>query len=327
VRWIGCLFVAVLALAVLGGAVAGGLMARLGFLPVLVLAAVFALVLLAGGVTGMRRVTRPMDDLIEGAERIEHGDYSVHVPETGARELRSVARAFNAMSARLKSSDERRRTFLADVTHELRTPLTVIRGQAEGIADGLYPGDAEHLTPILTATRSLELLVEDLRTLALTESGSLALNREATDAAPLVHDALASFHGRAEAAGVTLSAEIAEGLPALDVDPVRIRSVLGNLLANAVRHTPKGGSVRVAAAPDGDLVALTVTDTGTGIPPELLPRVFDRFVKGAGSSGSGLGLAIVHDIVVAHGGTIDIESSAGAGTTARMRLPAIPLPR
>ncbi|HLQ05695.1 MAG TPA: HAMP domain-containing sensor histidine kinase, partial [Verrucomicrobiae bacterium] len=278
--------------------------------------AVVFLLLVFGAGRGMRRFTRPMDDLIDAAGRIERGDYSATIPESGPRELRSVARAFNSMSARLKSSDEQRRSFLADVVHELRTPLSVIRGQAEGIADGVYAADAEHIAPIVDATRSLELLVEDLRALALTDTGSLVLNREPIDPAELVDETVASFAAQADEAGVKLNASAPSGLPVVDVDPTRMRSAIGNVIANALRHTPSGGSVSVSAAVAGtDRVVISVADTGDGIAPELLPHVFERFVRGAESKGSGLGLAIAHDITVAHGGTIDVESTLGAGTT------------
>lgn len=270
---------------------------------------------------GIRRFSQPMDNLIDAAGRIEKGDYSAHVPESGPRELSSVARAFNAMSARLKASDEQRRSFLADVAHELRTPLSVIRGQAEAIADGVYPGDSEHVMPILDATGTLEVLVEDLRTLVLTEAGSLVLNREHVEPGALVHDVLASFETQSEAFGVSMASAIESTVPMVDVDPARIRSALANVVSNAIRHTPPGGSIRIEVHPAGGQVAITVQDTGEGISPDILPRVFQRFVKGPGSTGSGLGLAITHDIVTAHGGTVDIQSTVGAGTTVRITLP------
>jgi len=315
--------VAVLAFAVLAGAAAGGMIARLGPLPVALVAFGFVFLAALAGFAGMRRMTRPMDSLIDAAGRIEAGDYSAHVPEHGAPELRSVARAFNAMSARLKSNDEQRRSFLADVAHELRTPLSVIRGQAEAIADGLYPGDAAHLAPILDATQALDRLIEDLRTLVLTDAGNLVLHKEPTDLGALAAETVESFKAQAAAAGVTLSADVSDQPMIVRIDPARIRSVLGNLLSNAIRHTPTGRSVRVTVSPSGDNVVITVTDTGGGIPPELLPRVFDRFAKGANSPGSGLGLAIAHDIVAVHGGTLTIESKLGSGTTVRLTFPAV----
>jgi two-component system sensor histidine kinase BaeS len=321
VRFIGCLFVAVLLLAVVAGLAAGGLIARVGILPVAVLAALFALILWGTGFASMRRFTRPMTNLIDAARRIEAGDYSAQLPEWGSSDLRSVARAFNAMSARLKTIDEQRRGFLADVTHELRTPLSVIRGQAEAIADGVYPGDAAHLAPILDATETLDRLVEDLRTLVLTDAGNLVLRKEPTDIGTLVQEASDSFRSQAESTGVRLNAEIGDHMPTVDIDPARIRSVIGNLLSNAMRHTPSGGTVTIAVGAAAERIAITVKDTGEGIPAELLPHVFERFVKGPSSTGSGLGLAIAHDIIVAHGGTLEIQSAQGSGTTAVISLP------
>jgi two-component system sensor histidine kinase BaeS len=231
------------------------------------------------------------------------------------------------MSARLKTSDEQRRSFLADVTHELRTPLSVIRGQAEAIADGMYPGDEAHVAPILDAAQTLDRLVEDLRTLVLTDAGNLVLHQESTDLGALVADTLESFNTHAEGAGVTLKADIADDLPALEIDPGRIRSVIGNLVSNAIRHTPSGGSVAVGVSASVDELEVTVSDTGEGIPPELLPHVFERFVKGPNSPGSGLGLAIAHDIAAAHGGTLEIESEPGSGTRVRLALPATGHPK
>jgi two-component system sensor histidine kinase BaeS len=316
--------VAVLAAAVLAGAVAGSLVAQLGPWPVALLVVGFAFLVGAAGFGGFRRLTRPMGSLVEAAGRIESGDYSAQVPETGPPDMRSVARAFNAMSARLKASDEQRRSFLADVAHELRTPLSVIRGQAEAIADGVYPGDAAHLVPILEATQTLDRLVDDLRTLVLTDAGSLVLQKEPTDLGALAVETVDSFKVQADAAEIGLSTDIADNVPSVEVDASRIRSVIGNLLSNAIRHTPGGGSVTVGVSTSGDGVTLTVTDNGEGIHPELLPHVFERFVKGAGSSGSGLGLAIVHDIVSAHGGKVEVESNARSGTRIRLTLPTGP---
>jgi two-component system sensor histidine kinase BaeS len=274
--------------------------------------------------SGLRRMTRPMGNLVDAAGRIEAGDYSARVPETGPQDMRSVARAFNAMSARLKASDEQRRSFLADVAHELRTPLSVIRGQAEAIADGVYPGDAAHLAPILEATQSLDRLIEDLRTLVLTDAGSLILQKEPTDLSALAAETVDSFKVQAEAADISLSTNITDNPPPVEVDAARIRGVIGNLLSNAIRHTPAGGSVTVEVSMSGEGQIITVTDTGTGIPPELLPHVFERFMKGAGSSGTGLGLAIVHDIISAHGGKVEVESKAGSGTRFRLTVPNDP---
>jgi signal transduction histidine kinase len=261
-----------------------------------------------------------MNNLIDAAHRIESGDYSAQVPEWGSQDIRSVARAFNSMSARLKTTDEQRRGFLADVAHELRTPLSVIRGQAEAISDGMYPADAAHLAPILDATETLERLVEDLRTLALTDAGNLELKKETTDLGQLARDTVESFRSQAESAGISLSTEVADNVPTLDVDPARIRQVISNLLSNAIHHTPSGGSVKVAVSSARDQVTLTVADTGEGVPAELLPHVFERFVKGPYSKGSGLGLAIAHDIIAAHGGSIGVQNQPGGGTSVTVKF-------
>ena len=334
-RLFGCFVLAVLAVAFLTGGLLGAVFGGWGpegwrsgsggphFFFLFPLLVIIALIVIATA-GGVRRMARPMDNLIDAAQRIESGDYSAQVPEWGPPDIRSVARAFNSMSARLKTMDEQRRSFLADVTHELRTPLSVIRGQAEAINDGLYPADSAHLAPILDATATLDRLVEDLRTLVLTDAGNLVLHKEATDVGALVRDTVESFRPQAESRGVSLSTEIPVNLPTIEVDPARIRQVIGNLLSNAIRHTPSGGSVRVAESMAGDTLSISVEDDGEGIPPDLLPHVFERFVKAPMSTGSGLGLAIAHDIVTAHGGQITVDSVVGRGTTVRIEIKANP---
>jgi signal transduction histidine kinase len=268
-----------------------------------------------------RRATLWLDGLMEAAGRIEAGDYAVRVAERGPREVRALVRAFNSMSARLKKTDEQRRHLLADVTHELRTPLAVIQGNLEGIVDGVYPADEVHLAPILDETRVMARLIDDLRTLALAESGALQLHREPTDLGALAAEAMTAFRAQADAAGVEVGATMPDDLPLLEVDPVRIREVLTNLIANALRYTPRGGTIEVAGEADGQRLTLTVSDTGTGIAPEALPHIFDRFYKSDQSRGSGLGLTIAKNLVAAHGGEITAQSAPGRGTTIRFTLP------
>ena len=271
----------------------------------------------------VRRTAAPVGDVMEAADRVAAGDYSVRLRERGPRELRRLARSFNAMTAKLQASDEQRRNLLADVTHELRTPLSVIQGNLEGVMDGVYPTDREHLEPVLEETKVMSRLLEDLQTLSTAEAGALRLYRESREPAELVADAVAAFRSGAAASSVNLEHRVAPGLPAVDVDPVRIGEVFTNLLQNAVRHTPPGGSI-VVATERGEVgeVAFTVADTGEGIAPEDLPHVFDRFVKSADSGGAGLGLAIARSLVEAHGGSITAASEQGRGTTMRFLLPA-----
>ena len=320
VRFIGCFVVLLFVVALMAGGLVGAMFGRDGFHPFVLFPILLVLLIAVAVSGGVRRMTRPMNNLIAAARRIESGDYSTQVPEWGSQDIRSVARAFNSMSARLKSIDEQRRSLMADVTHELRTPLSVIRGQAEAIADGVYPADTAHLAPILDATQTLDRLVDDLRTLALTDSGNLVLKKEPTDLTQLVREAVESFQSQAESARISLTTDVADNLPTIEVDPARIRQVIGNLLSNAVRHTPSGGSVKVAVGSASDQVTVTVTDTGEGIPHDLLPHVFERFVKGPNSKGSGLGLAIARDIIQAHGGSVELENRPGGGTILTIRF-------
>ena len=268
-----------------------------------------------------RRTTRPIGDVMDAAGRVREGDLSARAPEYGPREMRELARTFNAMAERLEGDEARRRELLADVTHELRTPLAVIRGRVEGLRDGLYEGD-EHLALIEEETKVLARLLDDLQLLSNADAGALRLHRELTAPGELVDAAVAAHGPDATAAGVELRRDFEPSLPLVDVDAVRVGEVLSNLLTNALRHTPPGGSVTVAAARDGGGVAFSVTDTGTGIAPEELDRVFERFARSAGSAGSGLGLAIARSLVRAHGGEISVSSEPGRGATFRFTLPA-----
>jgi signal transduction histidine kinase len=286
---------------------------------------ILGLLAIAGSGRTFRRVAFSLDELSEAADRVEHGDYTtrVTVPLTGPRPMRDLARSFNEMVTRLEADEAQRRRLLADVSHELRTPLTVVQGNIEAMLDGVHEADEAHLAAILEEMRVLGRLVDDLRTVALSESGSLPLHREPTDLAIVATDAVGGFRSAAQAAGVALDTEIAEDIPLLEVDPVRIREVISNLVANALRHTPSGGSIAVDAGVDeaGDAVVVTVRDSGTGIDPDLLPHVFDRFAKAPGSRGSGLGLAIARGLVEAHGGSIEVESTVDHGSTFRFRIP------
>ena len=321
---IAFLFVAVtLSAGVVLVGTAVGLIAAPAVLRILAVVALLAcaFAVLRGG-RRFRRMAIGAGSFIDAAGRIEAGEYGVQVAERGPGEVRTLARAFNAMSSRLAATDRNRRAFAADLSHELRTPLAVIRGQAEAIADGIYPGDPAHLAPILDAAQALETLIDALPTLTLADVGSLQLNREAVELGVLINSSLASFQAMADAGKVELKSEIDPDLPPVSADAARIRSVLMNLLSNAVRSTPAGGQVTVSARPIGESVTIAVRDTGQGIPDELRGRIFERFVKGPGSPGAGLGLAISRDIVVAHGGTIEAASEVGKGTEIRFTLPA-----
>jgi len=270
----------------------------------------------------VRGVGRPLRDVMDAADRVAEGDYSVRVRGFGPPPIAGLARAFNTMAGRLEQHDRQRRELMADVAHELRTPLTVIQGKLEGLLDNVYPRDDGQLTELLEEAHVMSRLIEDLRTLALSDAGALKLQKEPTDLCALARDAVRSLTAEAAARGVALDAECPTGEHQLTVDPVRIREVLTNLLSNALRHTPAGGSVlvHVAAVADGG-VQLEVRDTGAGMTPGEVERVFDRFHKGSQSRGAGLGLSIARSLLVAHGGEIRATSAVGSGTTMTVTLP------
>ncbi len=276
-------------------------------------------------VAAMRRVGLPMGDVVSAADRVAAGDFSARVAERGPPFLRGVARAFNSMTARLSEQDRQRRDLMADIAHELRTPLAVVQGRIEGLLDGVYPRDDAQLGEVLEETRLLARLVEDLGTLAQSERGTLGLQKEPTDLAVLFGDAVRSLASEAAARGVTVEVDDSTDLPLVEVDPLRIREVLTNLVANAIRHSNGGAAVSVAAERRADRVAVRVRDTGPGIAADELPRIFDRFHKGERSHGSGLGLPIARNLVRAHGGEIVVESEVGRGTTVTFTLP-VPAP-
>jgi len=271
----------------------------------------------------LRRAALPIGDMLDASGRVAEGDYTARVDERGPREVRALARAFNTMAARLQADDEQRRTLLAEVTHELRTPLTVIQGQLEGLLDGIYPADQEHLEALLEETRVLSRVIDDLRTLSQVEGGTLKLQLERTDLGELVSEVAQAYQAQASAAQIALQAEVQPGLPQMEIDPTRLREVLSNLLTNALRYTPPGGQItlRCDLVEGGDRLTISVSDTGTGIAPEDLPHIFERFYKSADSRGSGLGLAIARSLVAAHGGVIEARSEVGFGTTIAFTLP------
>jgi len=275
-----------------------------------------------------RGMSRPLVSLTDATRTVAEGDLSVRVSTHYPGEAGELASAFNQMAEELARADDLRRNLTADVAHELRTPLSVIRGKLEGVLDGVYPAEPEHLRPVLEETRLLTHLVEDLRLLALAEAGQLTLEKRPMDVGDLLRDAHVNFSPQAADRGVTLALDLSPDLPGVVADWRRIAQVLGNLLTNALRHTPQGGCVTMSAASsDEDAVIVTVADTGAGVPPEDLSYVFERFWRGnksrsRASGGSGLGLAIAKQLVEMHGGTISVESAPGEGATFWFTLPA-----
>jgi two-component system OmpR family sensor kinase/two-component system sensor histidine kinase BaeS len=281
-----------------------------------------SVLILLGGL--LRRTVIPLDDVMDAADRVASGDYSSRLRVHGPPFVRNFIESFNTMTARLAAYDEQRKHLLADISHELRTPLTVLQGNLEGMLDNVYPRTDEHLNLLLEETRILSRLIEDLRTFSLTETGRLVLQKETCDACRLAADLVNAMQTQAEKAGVTLKAETESGSPMADMDSARIREVLENLVSNALRHTPSGGSVTVGCArssEDQTHLEFRVEDTGAGIPAEILPFIFDRYFKSRDSGGTGLGLAIAKRLVQAHGGEIRAESNLGKGTSISFWIP------
>ncbi len=267
------------------------------------------------------RYTRAVGGLMDAADRVASGDYEARIDLSSSGQLRRLGTSFNQMTERLETNERRRRELLADMAHELRTPLQVIRGSVEGMLDGLYPADPEHLRPVIERTELMARLLDDLRTLSMADAGVLELHREQVDPRVAAEDAAHAFRAAADEAGVSLAVSV-DGAPAtIDVDPVRLSEVLDNLVTNALRHTPSGGQVTIrAAGAHGAGAAFEVDDTGPGIPDDQLPFVFDRFVRSADRGGTGLGLAIAKRLVEAHGGTITAGPAPGGGTRVRFEI-------
>ena len=270
---------------------------------------------------GMRRIASPLHAVMDAADRVAEGDYAVRVAPYGPPPIRALAHSFNTMTERLQNANRLRRNIMADVAHELRTPLSVLQGRLEGLIDGVYPRDDRQLAELLEETRILSRLVEDLRILALSDAGALPLQKEPTDLVDLVRDVVRRMTPEADKKSVVLSASPSVATFVLDVDPVRIREVLTNIVSNALRHSASGSSVTVSLSEMWENVAIVVRDAGEGMSPEETARIFDRFYKGSASRGSGLGLAIARSIVTAHGGAIRASSELGRGTTVEFTLP------
>ena len=288
-----------------------------------------ALVAVALGLVLARQIAAPVRALTVAARRLADGDLQQRVPVRSKDEVGELATAFNALATALAHQETLRRQMAADIAHELRTPLAIIQANLEALLDGVRPLSTTAVADIHQETQLLGRLVADLRDLSLAEAGQLPLRREPTDLHALARASNERFASRAAAQDVRLTVAAADGLPLADVDPDRIAQVLGNLLDNALRHTPPGGSVsvRFERGPQPDSVQVTVRDTGAGIRPEHLGNVFERFyradhARSRAVGGSGIGLAVVKQIVEAHGGRVWVESPPGEGASFRLVLPA-----
>ncbi|WP_329332012.1 HAMP domain-containing histidine kinase [Streptomyces sp. NBC_00663] len=271
------------------------------------------------------RLVRPLRALTAAAQ--QPPQLHVRVPVTTRDETGILAAAFNDLTERRERLEAQRRAMVSDIAHELRSPLTNIRGWLEVTMDGVVAPAPELLASLHEEALVLQRIIDDLQDLAAADAGTLRLQREPVRADELLGQVAAAHRVAADTAGVTLSIGT-DGEPWLDADPVRMRQALGNLVSNALRHTPAGGTVALAARCEGDDVVLEVSDTGSGIASEDLPQVFDRFWRAEKSrsrrtGGSGLGLPIVRHLMAAHGGTVEAASEPGAGSVFTLRVPGL----
>ncbi|MFC4034361.1 sensor histidine kinase [Streptomyces polygonati] len=296
-----------------------------------VTALVLALTVGASVIAGVRLV-RPLHALTGAAQRMRDGLDSAPVPVGSDNEIGRLAATFNDMASHRARLEEQRKVMASDVAHELRTPLSNIRGWLEAAQDGLAEPDPAFVSSLLEEAVQLQHIINDLQDLGAADAGVLRLHREPVRVDDLLGQVAAVYQGPAETAGVTLTvSRPAPGSPRpplFDADPVRLRQAVSNLVSNALRHTPPGGSVtlRSYATEAGDEVVVEVADTGSGIAADSLPHVFDRFWRAEKSrsrstGGSGLGLAIVLKLAEAHGGTAGVVSTEGEGSTFTVRLP------
>ena len=277
-----------------------------------------------------RRIGSTVERLADAAERVTAGDYDHAVPPPGiGRELDALASGFTTMAGRLREVEATRVRLLTDVSHEMRTPLATLDVLVEGIEEGVITPDQRTIGALHDQVARLARLASDLREVSAAEEGRLDLHRQPVDAAALVRDAVARFEARCSDAGVRLVGDgVTDGRWAAG-DPARLGQVLDNLLANALRHTPAGGSVTVSIRGDRGDVLIAVRDTGEGIDEVDLPHVFERFYRADASrarrdgSGTGVGLAISRAIALAHDGSLTADSDGpGRGATFTLRLPA-----
>ena len=281
------------------------------------------------GVLSSRWLTAPLSRLEKAVQAISHHQLSTRVPEKGSLEVKSLARSFNQMAAELETGEALRRNLLADVSHELRHPAHLLQGNLQAIQDGVYPLEMGEIERLSDQAQHLTQLINDLHLLAQAEAQQLPLNRQSADLGALLHSAIEPYQTRAAGCQVRLEFQPPAVPVFAEVDVMRLRQVMHNLLDNALRHTPPGGEVRLELHSEPGQVTLRISDTGEGIPADQLEHVFDRFYRGdpardrSGANGSGLGLAIAQAFVHAHGGTITVESVEEVGSTFSIVLPSL----
>lgn len=275
------------------------------------------------------RIAAPLGRLEEAASAVAAGDLARRSGLAERRdEIGSLGRSFDAMAAELQADESTRRRFFQDAAHELKTPLAVIEATTTAVIDGVYEHDQAHLATIREQSRILAGIVDDLRTISLAEAGDLPLDLRPVELSEVAAAAVRAFAARVDLAGLSLDSEVPPGSVVL-ADRARIVQVLAAFLDNAVRHTPRGGSIRIETEPRAGRLRLLVADDGPGVPAEALPHLFDRFYRAdeardRSSGTSGLGLSIVRALVEAQGGAVGAEAAVGGGARFWAELPAPP---
>ncbi len=303
------------------------------------------LLLFAGGISVAfgffisNTITQTLSNLVQGANQLSQGDFSTRVEITGNDEIAQLSEAFNKMAARLEQAaeneralDEARRNLVAWASHDLRTPLTSLRVMIAALTDGIVDDPAtisRYLNQSQHEINRMGRLLDDLFELAQLDAGFLDLNFEWITLPDLISDTLESFAASATAHDVTLDGKVDSQVTLVWAAPEKLSRILDNLLSNALRFTPKGGTIHLSAVAEGNSTVVTVKNSGKGIDQKDLPHIFDRFYRGEKSrvrdkdesGGVGLGLAIVKGLVEAHGGKIRVESNPASGTTFWFTLP------
>ena len=275
-----------------------------------------------------RRIVTPLAEVIAVSRAVAAGKLDARVQVQGTQDLLVLTDSFNQMASSLERNDRERRELLADIAHELRTPISAIRGRLEGMLDGIYPADEQHISRALKANYMLERLVEDLRLLTLTESRQLSFEKKTIDLRAMAEHMLEVFSAEAEEKRIVLALDPCSGAYFIQADPQRLEQVVGNLVGNALRYVPEGGRVRLVLEQSAGLASLAVIDNGSGIPEEDLPYIFNRFwrkdkSRARRSGGSGLGLAIAKQLAEAQGGSLSAENVPEGGLKMTLTFPAL----
>jgi signal transduction histidine kinase len=282
------------------------------------------LIALILGILLARTLTRPVKELTSATRAMASGKLEQRVPVHSQDELGQLASSFNKMSADLELSNQSRRQMTADIAHDLRNPLTVIGGYLESLIDGKLKPTPERFVTMYGEVQNLQRLVDDLRILSLADAGELVIDYQSVMPSELLKRVAAAYQHQADLQKINLKVEVERGMPDINIDIVRMEQVLGNLVSNALRYTPEGGEIQLFAVQDQKNISLIVQDNGSGISPEVLPHIFERFYRGDHSRNgkeSGLGLAIARSIVELHGGNISVSSIPGNGSRFLITLP------